>query len=61
MTFRAAAHIEFDLDELTSRNLTGKPLGPETTITVAGFGRAPGIAKSLKLAGRSRLFPTARR
>jgi hypothetical protein len=46
------AHLEFALDELTSRNLTGKPLGPDTTITIAGFGRAPGIARSLKLEGR---------
>ena len=46
------AHLEFDLDELTCRNLTGKPLGPDTTITIAGFARAPGIARSLQLQGQ---------
>lgn len=46
------AHLEFDLDEVTSRNLTGKPSGPDTPITIACFGRAPGIARSLKLEGQ---------
>ncbi len=51
---KPAGHLEFDLDELTSRNLTGRPLSADTPITIAGFGRAPGIAHSVTLKGQTK-------